>query len=127
MILIIKKNSYEKLLTQFNDYAEKLKFTVEKMKENRLNFLDVTLEIKDSKLMMWNYSKPQNRSKITDYKFETAPLSQKIGTLCTEIYRMNSTTNNSESLDLALQALTQKFLNSYACGVNTYVRLRNVR
>ena len=66
-ILIIKKDSYQKLLQKFNTYAEKLQFTVEKMQKNCINFLDVTLEISDSNLKIWNYTKPQNSSKITDY------------------------------------------------------------
>ena len=58
---------------------------------------------------MWNFTKPQNANKTTDYKFETGPYSTKNGTLCTEIYRRNSTTTNSETLDRALETLTEKF------------------
>ena len=78
------------------------------------SFLDITLELRESKLLMWNYSKPQNRNKITDFKHEICPKSQKIGTLTAEIFRAYNTTNNSETLNSALEELKIKFLkNNY--------------
>ena len=74
----------------------------------------MTLEIKDSKLILWNYAKPQNRNKITDFKHEISPRSQKVGTLCAEIYRSYSTTSTPESLNHALENLKDKFIkNNY--------------
>ena len=59
---------------------------------------------------MWNYSKLQNRNKITDYKYEICPKSQKIGTLCAEIFRQNNTTSCPETLNVALEDLKTKFI-----------------
>ena len=42
----------------------------------------------------------------------TASKSQKVGTLCAEIYRINNTTNCSETLNKALEDLKTKFLNN---------------
>ena len=95
--MVVKKDCHHEILNEFNNYSENLKFTVEKMNENKINFLDITFELRDGKLIMWNYSKPQNRNKITDFKNEVCPKSQKLGTLCAEVYRINNTTNNSHA------------------------------
>ena len=108
--MVVKKGCYQEIHTEFNNYSKNLKFTAEKMHENKINFLDITLELRDSKLLMWNYSKPQNRNKITDFKNEICPKSQKIGTLTAEIFRANNTTNTSETLNKALEDLKIKFM-----------------
>ena len=114
IIMIVKKDCYHEIHKEFNSYSENLKFTVEKMNENKINFLDITLELRDSKLHMWNYSKPQNRNKITDFKHEICPRSQKVGTLVAEIHRVNNTTNSTETLNFALETLRTKFIkNNY--------------
>ena len=59
---------------------------------------------------MWNYSKPQNRNEITDFKHEVCSKSQKLGTLCAEEYRINNTTNDPETFDSGLNDLKTKFL-----------------
>ena len=57
--MLVKKDSYQEILNEFNNYSENLKLTVEKMNiENKINFLDITFELRDGKLLMWNYSKP---------------------------------------------------------------------
>ena len=61
---------------------------------------------------MWNDTKPDNANKIADLNFETAPYSLKFGYQRTEISRQNATISNSETLDLALETLTQKCLKS---------------
>ena len=109
IIMVVKKDCYKEIHKQFNTYSKNLKFTVEKMQDNKINFLDITLELRESKLLMWNYSKPQNRNKITDFKHEICPKSQKIGTLTAEIFRANNTTNSFETLNKALEDLKMKF------------------
>ena len=110
IIMVVKKGCYQEIHNKFNEYSENLKFTAEKMQDNKLNFLDITLELKDSKLLMWNYSKLQNRNKITDFKHEICPKSQKIGTLTAEIFRAYNTTNSPETLNKALEDLKMKFM-----------------
>ena len=97
IIMLVKKDCYDEILKEFNNYSKNLKFTVEKMNENKINSLYITFELRDSKLHMWNYCKPQSRNKITDLIHEICPRSQKIGTLMAEIYRVNNTTNTSET------------------------------
>ena len=42
IIMVIKKDSHQEILNEFNNYSKNLKFTVEKMSENKINFLDIT-------------------------------------------------------------------------------------
>ena len=102
IIMVVKKGCYKEIHKNFTEYSENLKFTTEKMQDNKLNFLDITLELKDSKWLMWNNSKPQNRNKITAFKHEICPKSQIIGTLTAEIFRAYKTTNSHETLNKAV-------------------------
>ena len=49
IIMVVKKGCYKEIHKEFTEYSENLKFTTEKMQDNKLNFLDITLELKDSK------------------------------------------------------------------------------
>ena len=44
--MLVKKDSHQEILNDFNNYSENLKLTVEKMNnENKINFLDITFEL----------------------------------------------------------------------------------
>ena len=108
IIIIVKKDCYKEIHTKFNEYSKNLKFTVKKMIDNRINILDMTLKIRNSKLILLNYAEPQNQNKITDSKHEISPGSQKLGTLLSanfaEIYRSCSTTCTPKSHNHALES-----------------------
>ena len=109
-LLLVKKNEFHKIFDEFNNYDDKLNFTFEEMSENKINFLDMTIELKFNKCLIWNYVKPQNLLKTTDFKFDVSPKQQKVGTLVGEIYRINNTSNTPETLAHGLEKLKQKYL-----------------
>ena len=97
-------------MTEFNAYDQKLNFIFEEKNQNKIKFLEMTIELKFYKCIIWNYVKPRNSLKSTDFKYDVSPRQQKIGTLVGEIYRQNNTTNHPDTLANAFEKLKQKYL-----------------
>jgi hypothetical protein len=60
-ILIVydeEKTNMDTLLECFNNISPKLKFTIEKEIENKINFLDITINREPNKMSIYIYRKP---------------------------------------------------------------------
>ena len=65
-----------------NEFDPSLKFTVENMKNGRLNFLDTTICLENEDLSLEFYKKSSASNCPTNYKNTVSPKSYKISTLC---------------------------------------------
>ena len=89
IFLCIKKNNYQNLLNEMNNFDKRyLNFTVEKMSENRLVFLDTQIYLDDNNIFQFRkYRKPSSSDFLVDFKSSVMPKKYKISTLKGEIHR----------------------------------------
>ena len=117
-ILIFTKDeeSVLEIFEKFNSVHKNLKFTLEKNNNNTLAFLDVFIYF-DEKSQQFEFNffqKEIKNDKLDNFISSISPKSQKIGTLCGEIYRANNCSSNEKNLARALKRIEDKFIkNSY--------------
>lgn len=78
IILTIPANNLDKILKMFNDYHERLKFTVELERNRCLNFLDLTIKIVNNNILIDWYQKDTCSGRVLSY-FSGHPMCHKIG------------------------------------------------
>lgn len=64
---VVKKSEVDRILSLLNDYHPKIKFTVEKESNKRINFLDITIIRGNSGLVTNWYKKPFASSRLLNY------------------------------------------------------------
>lgn len=79
IIAIIKRKDLEQILTTFNQYHDKLKFTVEKEIDGKIPYLDTTLHREKSRITLNWYTKDMASGRLMNYN-STQPRQQKINT-----------------------------------------------
>ena len=79
---IVKKGHQNEIFNKMNGFDPGLKFTLEEMTENRLNFLDTTVCVTNEDLCLEFYRKSSASNCLTNFKHEVSPKSYKISTLC---------------------------------------------
>lgn len=79
IIAIIKRKDLEQILTTFNQYHDKLQFTVEKEIDRKIPYLDTTLHRETDKIILNWYAKDMASGRIMNYN-STQPLRQKVNT-----------------------------------------------
>ena len=107
---IVKKGSTEEILNKMNEFDQSLKFTVEYMSDNKLNFLDTTIGLENEDLHLEFYRKSSASNCLTNYKNAVSPKSYKISTLCGEIHRVNNCTSSPTKLKKAFKQLESIFV-----------------
>ena len=88
-----------------NIFYPSLKFLVEHMSENKLNFLETTISLKNEDLHLEFYRKSSASNCLTNFKKAVSPKSYKISTLCGEIHRVNNCTSSNTKLEKAFKQL----------------------
>lgn len=76
---IVNKNDLEKILTQLNKQHDKLQFTVEIEKDNKLPFLDICIHRQNSTIFFDWYTKPMSSGRIINY-LSAQPKQTKVNT-----------------------------------------------
>lgn len=66
-ILLIKKDQTELTIKAFNSYDPCLNFTYELEKDNRIDFLDLTLRKKDNRIITDLYQKPTSSGRQINF------------------------------------------------------------
>lgn len=79
LFAIIKKDDESTILTTFNGYHNKLKFTIEREKDNFIPYLDMTIHRESGGIVTDWYTKPMASGRIINFH-STQPLKQKINT-----------------------------------------------
>ena len=110
IFIIVRKRMINSILVQLNNFDENLGFTLDKMGNNSIKYLDTLVVLENDKLKLQQFQKSE--SVIMNYKKAVAPLQYKNSCLSGEIFRANNCTSDSNSLELALKYLKQKFINN---------------
>ncbi|XP_043469746.1 uncharacterized protein LOC122503318 [Leptopilina heterotoma] len=97
-ILAIKKEHVDLVIDTFNSYNRKLQFTVEKEKENSINFLDLKLIRDNNKIITNWYQKPISSDRLINY-FSDHPLQQKKNIVYNLVDRAFSLSNKKFQFD----------------------------
>ncbi|XP_071055739.1 uncharacterized protein [Onthophagus taurus] len=88
LLIILPKGQYSQLLDVFNDFNDRLKFTVEIPKQSQINFLDMSIIIDNDNNIIrtkW-YKKDKSSDRLLNYH-SNHPKSQIINTMNNYIYR----------------------------------------
>ena len=81
-----------------------LKFTIERMSNNSLVFLDTSIYIDSAGILqLKKYKKPSASEVVLNFSKSITPTKYKISTLVGEIYRCNNTTTTEKDLNFALK------------------------
>ncbi|XP_044747193.1 uncharacterized protein LOC123308546 [Coccinella septempunctata] len=86
-ITAIPSDKADELLSEFNSYHPRIKFTIEKEKDGELPFLDIkVVRGEDGSLLTKWYVKPTNSGRLVNFHSETSR-SYKVGSIKNLIYR----------------------------------------
>lgn len=129
---IIPKNKVEHMLTVFNNYHEKLKFTYEMEVDNSISFLDVKVTRVEEKLKTNWYRKPTYSGRLLHYHSNN-PISQKkaiVYNLVDKAVLLSDPTYHSENINIIKEILKQnsypiKFINQNIKKRFTHLRHNN--
>ena len=90
-------------MDEMNEFDPNLRFTLENMENNKLNFLDTIIILRDEKLILNQYRKPESSNCLVNFIYGVAPKSYKLSTLIGEIYRANNCRPTKDGLDQVLE------------------------
>ena len=110
IICVIKKNKTDQIFEKINTFHAGLKFTMNKMVDSKIVFLDTTVINTDGKLSLEMFRKPESSDCLINFRTGVSPKNQKISTLTGELYRCHHTTSTPQALDLALNSTKKIFL-----------------
>ena len=110
IFLIVTKNLDENLiLATFNDLHHKLKFTLEKEVNAKLNFMDVSVENVDFKIITKWYRKLSNTLNFTNWN-SSEPKFYKISLIFTMINRLKKICSINKTFKRDIEQLKDSFL-----------------
>ena len=98
IMCICKKNSVEKIFQKLNSFDHRLKFTIEKMCENKIKFLDCKIFIENSKIKFRKIFKKGLDTVFTNYQHDISPLKYKHN-LFTQFHRTRDCCSNNEQFE----------------------------
>lgn len=90
-----KGTNIDKIITEINNIHKKLKFTIEEEKNNKLNYLDITITRNINKFTYTIYRKPTQTDMIIPYK-SIHPHQHKMAAFYSMLYRMLKIPMNKE-------------------------------
>ena len=112
--IISLSSAKNRIFNCLNKFDPSIKMTYEDMQNNQLAYLDTSIRFHKNSYQLFFYEKPGKSDILQNFKTGVAPFNQKLSTLTGEIYRRFNCTSCPESLNLALEQLTSRFLkNSY--------------
>ena len=111
-IIVANKNIIDETFKNLNNHAKTLKFTIENMENNSLNFLDcnVYYDSETRQFEFKNYQKITKSNVLINYKKSIIPQKYKLSCLSGEIFRMKHTSSTEKNLTNSLKNLKTKFL-----------------
>jgi hypothetical protein len=110
LIICSRTDKVDEIFEKANNLHPNIKFTIEKMKNNRLPFLDTEVRFENNKLELFHYQKPSKSNCTAHFTDSIAPRSQKMSLLTGELNRIYNATSCSEALDEGIKRATQKFI-----------------
>ena len=124
---IVKKKDLDTILTTFNNYHNKLQFTMEIEKHNTIPYLDIKI-IKNKNQIITNwYAKPTSSGRIMNY-FSSQPKNQKINIAHNLINRALDNSHEKFQKENILKIKTILYENNYPKNLtNTLIKKKLYR
>ena len=125
ILVIYKKGMENTVLSDMNRFDHFLNFTIEKMTNNSLPFLDTEVYVDSENIVQLRfYKKPSASDVKLNFRHSTTPMKYKISTLVGEIYRVTRCTTTESEREIALNSLIETFTkNGYPTKlINTKIR-----
>ena len=110
ILVILKKGQKSQLLQKLNNFDKNLSFTTENMIDNKLNFLDTTIIIRNDQLFLEHYRKPTATDCLINFKTGVSPKNYKIGAFMGELYRCHHSSTTTEARDRSIEISKQVYL-----------------
>ena len=107
---IVKKGLKDEILNEMNAFDPFLEFTIENMTENKLNFLDTTVNFENDQLFLTQFRKPEASDCLINFHKGVAPKAYKFSTLIGEVYRANNCNTTEEGLEKSIRQIEEIFL-----------------
>ena len=112
-ICISKKGSFSAILEKVNNWDKNIKFSFEKMIDNKLNFLYSTVFVQNDTFEFRPYRKNGSDTIMSNFKKSTISEKYLINNICTMLHQaQNSSSNHEILLDDMEQNLKPIFLNN---------------
>ena len=93
-----------------NNFNPNLEFTSEKMVNDKINFLDTTIFLKNGTPELRHHIK-EGADISLNFREAVMPKSQLIGILCGEIYRARNATTDDSDFELIIHEIEKKYIN----------------
>ena len=114
IVILFKKGTKNQIFDKMNNFCKDIKFTEDCMENNEMKFLDTIIYLNNEGKIHLKQHRKSEREVHNNFKLAIMPKNQKIGALCTEIYRANYTNSTKTDTDEALKKVKSIFLkNSY--------------
>lgn len=119
--IIVKKVMVQPLLSKLNEYHNDLKFTSETESDNKINFLDISINRGEDGFLTTNlYTKPQKSFRTINYQSQH-PQGQKINILKNEIKRSDRLSHPKYRKENTENIVTKFARNGYPKQLISYV------
>ena len=107
---IIEKEKSNFILTEINKFDSDLQFTLEKMTENAIPFLDMTIYLDvNNTLQTKFYQKPSASEVVVNFQKSISPKRYKINSLITDLHRCKNTCTTEENMNDAIFQISKKY------------------
>ena len=97
-ICISKKNSFSAILEKVNNWDKNIKFSFEKMIDNKLNFLYSTVFVQNDTFEFRSYRKNGSDTIMINFKKSTISEKYLINNICTMLHQAQNASSNHEIL-----------------------------
>ncbi|KYQ59136.1 hypothetical protein ALC60_01852 [Trachymyrmex zeteki] len=87
ILLAVPNNQINEILDNFNSYHDRLRFTVEHVDDDSVNFLDVKVILNDGRIKFDMYKKPMNSGRYLNY-MSNHPIQHKRGVIIGQLDRI---------------------------------------
>ena len=114
VLCICRKDSVNTILTKINGWDKKLNFTVEKLSNNQIKFLDLNVFLENDTIKFRKIFKKGLDTIFTNFKLSVSPYKYKVNNIFTQLHRTRDCCSDEEQFSMALDELREIFArNSY--------------
>ena len=104
IICICEKNSVDEIFNKLNTFDHRLKFTIQRMENKQIKFLDCLIFIEDSEVKFRKIFKKGLDTVFTNYQHDISPLKYKHN-IFTQLHRTRDCCSDAEQFEKSLEDL----------------------
>ena len=104
VICICERNSTDEIFSKINSFDHRLKFKIEKMQNNEIQFLDAFIFIENSEKKLKIFFKKGFDTVLTNYQHDVSPLKYKLN-IFPSLYRTRDCCSDNEQFEKCLDDL----------------------